>query len=462
MKNKIVMFFIVALILFLVSCWNIKLTSPGITGAGGSSGGSSSASYWSKGFRTSGDDSPYSIIKTSDGGYLAISLASGEVVAIKLNADGSVAWQKAYTGNSNVAYRVVEVTNGYVIGGYLISGGNIDVWLTKVDTNGNIVWEKSYGGTQTDVGLSLSKTNDGGFIIAGYTYEGGKIGCLVIKLDGNGNVQWGKIYNWYPQGYDKRINNIIQTSDGGYLMVGYGTSPDDFINHSFICKLDANGNQVWYKLYASASSNDSFLSAIQASDGNYIVAGRVSLNSGDGWLLKIKDLDGSIMWQYAYGTSSSPDSLSNVIETNDGGILALGTTGGYTQSGATSDAWILKLDQNGTLQWHKSYDTYTDSDFVPLFSKVLDKLSDGYIVNWASLTGGSAGIDMIISKIDLNGDLPTGQVKIQTNTNFTPTPTNASSHNITLLGDPFTTLVVNTPTTTVSDANLTVTTLNPQ
>jgi hypothetical protein len=180
------------------------------------------------------------------------------------------------------------------VAGYKYSFGldSIDIFLIKTDANGNIIWAKTYGGINWDEAYSVQQTSDGGYIVAGYTESFGAGGdILLIKTDANGNIIWAKTYggiNW------DEAHSVQQTSDGGYIVVGYTYSFGAGSN-IFLIKTDANGNIIWAKTYRGISGDEAY-SVQQTSDGGYIVAGRTySFGAGtwDAFLIKT-DADGNI------------------------------------------------------------------------------------------------------------------------------------------------------------------------
>lgn len=77
-----------------------------------------------------------------------------------------------------------------------------------------IKWEKTFGGPYHDSGKSIKQTSDSGYIIVGYTSPD----ISLIKTDSSGNEQWSKTFhrNVYNVGY-----SVQQTFDGGYIIVGH-------------------------------------------------------------------------------------------------------------------------------------------------------------------------------------------------------------------------------------------------
>lgn len=86
----------------------------------------------------------------------------------------------------------------------------------------------------------------------------------------------------------------------------------------------------------------------QTMDGGYIVAGVTdSKGAGhfDAWVLKL-DEKGNLEWDKTFGGSSKDDAFS-IQQTNDGGYIVAGST--LSKGAGDWDAWILKLDSNGDL-----------------------------------------------------------------------------------------------------------------
>jgi chemotaxis methyl-accepting protein methylase len=82
------------------------------------------------------------------------------------------------------------------------------------------------------------QTQDGGYLIVGKSEGAGKDDVYVLKLDKNGNKQWEKTfggeYDW--------ANAVVQTQDGGYLIVGKTESFGAGGSDAYIIFLDKSGN----------------------------------------------------------------------------------------------------------------------------------------------------------------------------------------------------------------------------
>jgi len=216
--------------------------------------------------------SPYvgysSIIITSDGGYAFTAACFGieewDILIVKLTSNGDLTWAKQYDVWRNQSFSIIQtsdggyIINGVVYGRYGVSAGYDDVFLIKINSIGGIEWAKIYGGKGNERLNYFEKTSDGGYIGAGMTDSISKDFCpggichdlLMMKFNTNGGVVWSKTYKvskeLYPENEAQHINDgnyVIQDNDGGYIAVGginFNTPKKD--TEALIIKVDSNGN----------------------------------------------------------------------------------------------------------------------------------------------------------------------------------------------------------------------------
>ncbi len=118
-------------------------------------------------------------------------------------------------------------------------------------------------------------------------------------------------------------------------------------------KTDQNGKEQWNQTYGGSYA-DRFHSVRQIGDGGYILTGTThSYGAGnpDAWLLKT-DGTGIVEWQRTYG-GSEDDWGDTVIPTTDNGFALLGTT--YSYGAGSADFWVVKTTADGTPQWNQTY-----------------------------------------------------------------------------------------------------------
>jgi hypothetical protein len=372
-----------------------------------------SASQWIKTYGGKGQDWVSSIQQTSEGGYVMAGVidyygaGKGDVWVLKLDGNGNVQWQKSYYGTAKDYASSIQQTSegGYIVAGITESfgAGSDDVWVLKLDGNGNVQWQKTYGGTILDRASSIQQTSEGGYIVAGWTRSFGAGDCdaWVLKLDSNGNVQWQKTYG---STQSDRTSSIQQTSEGGYIVAGYTDSFGGASTYgdAWILKLDGNGNVQWQKTYDTNAG--SAYSIQQTSDGGYIVAGTYLFHPydvpyDDAWVMKL-DGDGNVQWQKSYGNTNH-DSAHSIQQTADGGYIVAGGTSSF--NAGNGDAWVLKLDGNGNVQWQKTYGRiYRDSSAY----SIQQTADGGYIVaGWTDSLIGGGGRDAWVMKLDGDGNI---------------------------------------------------------
>jgi uncharacterized delta-60 repeat protein len=289
---------------------------------------------------------------------------------------------------------------GYAITGYTesFSAGSCDVYVIKLDANGNLQWTKTIGGKKEDFGHSLIQTSDGGYAIAGSTrsFGAGKADVYVVKLDANGNLQWTKTIG----GPESEIGeSLIQTSDGGYLIAGYTESFGAGDRDVYVVKLDANGNLQWTKTIGGKDWDEGS-SLIQTSDGGYTIAGTTtSFGAGlsDAYLVKL-NANGNLQWTKTIG-GKWWDSGNSLIQTSDGGYTIAGTT--FSFGAGNGDVYVVKLDAKGNLQWTKTIGgKWWDSG-----NSLIQTSDGGYTIAGYTKSFGAGDWDFYVVKLDAKGNL---------------------------------------------------------
>ncbi|MEM6842722.1 MAG: hypothetical protein AAF632_10895 [Bacteroidota bacterium] len=250
-----------------------------------------------------------------------------------------------------------------------------------------ILWDKTYGGTYDDRATSIVATPDGGYLLGGTSKSDAGFekshnvvtaeDYWLIKVDAQGNVQWDKSYSGGGRDW---FTTILPTSDGNYLLCGYGWSGMAFDKSEasrghedyWLIKIDAQGNKLWDKTIGGPT-NDTLEDVIETDDGGFLLGGfSVGLDFGIGgeqtefnrglgpdyWVVKI-DANGNKLWDKIYG-GEGEDFLSKIVKTQDGNYLLAGysnsSTGFEKSEGSRGDLdyWLVKIDPNGNPLWDKT------------------------------------------------------------------------------------------------------------
>jgi hypothetical protein len=364
---------------------------------------------WIKTYGGQSTDRSYSVQITSDGGYIitgyTYSFGAGraDVYLIKTDINGNQQWYKTFGGSDDENGYSIQVTSdcGYIIVGnkYTFGAGELDVYLIKTDNNGNEQWYKTFGGAIDDYGWSVQQTSDGGYIIVGYTETlgvGYSDDVYLIKTDENGNQQWYKTFG--GTGRDEG-RSVQLTSDGGYIIVGNTSSFGAGNSDVYLIKTDENGNQQWYKTFGG--SDDEHGSSVQQSlDGGYIITGYTeSFGAGSRNVYLIKtDGNGNQQWYKTYGGPDYDWGLS-IQPTSDGGYIIAGYT--YSFGAGKSDVYLIKTDENGNQQWYKTFGGISYD-----YGYSVQQTSDGgYIVAGSTELFVNDYADVYLIKTDENGNV---------------------------------------------------------
>jgi hypothetical protein len=242
---------------------------------------------------------------------------------------------------------------------------------------------------------SVQQTADGGYLVAGWTpgnsagsptasipQPGAGSEILVIKTDGHGRKAWERLLpgNGYGTGYD-----VIQTSDGGAVVVGDTKSKTGTDHDVFVAKLDARGNEVWEKNYGGPRC-DYGAAVLQTGDGGYLVAGGTESFGADMYKVYLVKLDalGREIWQQTYG-DGGPEVGYALLQAPDGGYVIAGDT--ESLNSGLSSFCLIRVDNQGRLVWERMYGDSRDSSAWSLL-----QTGDGYLIaGETEVTGASGG-----------------------------------------------------------------------
>ncbi len=110
------------------------------------------------------------------------------------------------------------------------------------------------------------------------------------------------------------------------------------------------------------TDGDRAVSIEQASDGGYVMAGSTESTNGDvngnhgtwdAWIVKLDDA-GALQWQQCLGGSFA-DHAYSIQQTGDGGYIVAGSSesndGDVNGNHGAKDVWAVKLNGSGSLQW---------------------------------------------------------------------------------------------------------------
>ena len=360
-----------------------------------------------KTFGGSQNETLIAAVQTSDGGYVLMGSTDsfdGDITGkkgddtdfwlVKTSQDGAIIFNKVYGGsNTDTASSLINTADGgFIVCGYSQSSdgdvsnneGFQDYWITKLDAQGNISWEKSHGFAGTDQALKIIQTKEGNFFVTGYfdvsasENQGNDDGKAAhgskatlhgvgefwgILMDQNGDTIWRR---YFGGSSNDRSYDVVQTDDGGFIMIGASESTDfDILDNKgsydfWMVRVASNGDKLWAKSLGG-SEIDKGYGIAKTEDGNYIVVGDTrsmdqdvsTLNgNADAWVVKFSP-NGNIIWEKTYGGAAF-DSAKSITRLQNGNFAVVGNTrssiNGFFNRGQ-NDAWIFIIDTDGALKF---------------------------------------------------------------------------------------------------------------
>jgi len=428
---------------------------------------------WNKTLGGSKSDQLKALQQTADGSYILGGTSSSGISGdksqagkgqadywvIKLNPDGSKAWDKTFGGTSADSLSALQQTRdgGYILGGTSFSGvggdktqaskGQSDFWIVKLNASGNQEWNKTFGGSSVDILTSLQQTKDNGYILGGASASSisgdktqvsrGGLDYWALKLKADGSKEWDK-----TAGGDKKdyLTTVLQTSDEGFMLGGSSNSSDIGGDKSqisrgktdyWVVKLDPyypNGVREieWNSTYGG--KEDDYLTSIhELGNQKYLLGGysasgvssdktepnRGSANesgalTADYWVVKVENRRGFVgtfkVWDKTIGGNGQDELLAVQPTSNEnyvlGGSSNSGVSGDKTQASKGSwDYWIVDLNLNDTAPyWNWRYGGYLSDNFTTLI-----KTADGgYLAGGYTVSDGGGDIEFSENYLELD------------------------------------------------------------
>lgn len=271
---------------------------------------------WQKTYGGSDWDFAYWAEQTNDGGYILAGETfsygnNRQAYLVKTKSNGDTLWKKEFGGtNADACYEVHQTTDGgYVLSGYATDTmDDKDFYLIKVDSGGNKEWEKTYGSSTDDECNSIALCADGGFLLGGYTMIGAERKNYLLKTNDSGNIISSKIDT--PLIGNREIYFIRENTEGDYYMTGWTDNTGFGAKEIFFAKWNSG---FWYLAGGSlgGQDDDEGYQIAQTSDSGYVFVGYTgSYGQGTDNIIVCKT-DKNMSYNNTINTYVSANELSN-------------------------------------------------------------------------------------------------------------------------------------------------------
>ena len=171
-----------------------------------------------------------------------------------------------------------------------------------------------------------------------------------MKLDANGTIVWQTTVDngtLYQDPYA-----IFENSMGLFILGANSVSRSG--GETWIVQLDLNGSLISNATRGTSGTNE-YAYGADISGDDYIMTG--SGNQSSSWdkdIYIVQDHGSGVSsWTYGDGTSTGHDEGRDVAFTADGGAIITGYTETWGAGGR--DAFLLKIDSLGAVQWMEVY-----------------------------------------------------------------------------------------------------------
>ena len=233
-------------------------------------------------------------------------------------------------------------------------------WIFPLLVTAQNTYVKTIGTGESDFGTSCVELPDFG---AALTICGGSASGNVqfglVRTDYNGSVQWKKMFGYGALLYPEQV---VSTTDGGFLIFGNKKSHLSAGNAGFLLKTDPDGNELWMKSIAG-SADDRAAGLIACQNGGYVTCSVIDDNGTGqyaGALLVKYNESGAVVWskQFRGYFDNKPVDLT---ELPDGSIAFVSSTR-ITFGDSFNHILVTKVTSGGTLLWSNSFSRTYDDD----------------------------------------------------------------------------------------------------
>ena len=213
------------------------------------------------------------------------------------------------------------------------------------DTNIEVDNGLSYwGGAYDDFGHAVVQTADGGYAVVGSQYSTDtQQNLMLVKFSSTLVFESDTSFGGANSAYNNVANDLQQTADGGYILVGTTYNADSLDSDVWIVKYTPNLAMAWQDTI-DGGNNDVGQSVHQTQDGGYIVCGTSNIGDNSDIVLWKITADGESHSVFYSETSNTNDVGNYAHQTRNGGYIVVGTS--YSTTNAT-DIRLIKLNSSG-------------------------------------------------------------------------------------------------------------------
>lgn len=285
-----------------------------------------------------------------------------------------------------------------------------NVFATDTKTLVSLDWGVEYAEQGLEQFESIIQTSDGGYVVVGEAdvrkETGGSRGdAVIVKYDKEGTKQWD---NTIVGNDTDLFYNVVETENGDFYAIGKSYSSDlDFTNdtniaNAIIVKYNKTGNKEWIKAVSDNGKQINYNKIINTKSGNLAIIGDKVIDGERTGFLMVVDSNGDEVSSVAIKEGTNNTKINDVIEVSDDKYLVIGTS----TVDKNEKPFISVVNSSGQADW--SYSIKKDeSDILNIlngeFVSVLkSKNNDNYVVA-GYITNENGDEDSLLMTFDKDG-----------------------------------------------------------
>jgi len=243
------------------------------------------------------------------------------------------------------------------------------------------------------------QTSDGGYVVVGRSISwawptpNNVDDILIVKLDGSGNIIWNN--KIHLRNYD-RATSVVEDNEGNYVLTGFTSNDDSDKSDVFFAKVNIQGNVLLKTAIKITNNYDGGYSISKTSDGGYIIGGEAGHSHNEDFMMLKVDQNGVKQWSKRF-SDQEDNSAFDALEANDGNFYLVGSKRIIYKY---EDIRIIKTNSNGKKIWDKNY----GGNYDDIGEGIIETENNTFVVAASTFSYGKAG-DAMLMKINSDGDV---------------------------------------------------------
>ncbi len=261
--------------------------------------------------------------RLTGGGYAVLAQSGGRIFVRGFSPAGDSLWNYQSTWGGPVSAFIPTFDGGCLLAGR-IPDTAYDMGAIKLAADGHEEWARWYDEPRMfdSWAHGAAQTRDSGYIFCGESNDYTSVNMRLARIRPNGDSAWTRLYHG-PVG--PMLSDVRETSDGGFLAVGYEFDTSSSRNALYMLRTNSTGDTLWTRHLAPPGAAAQAAAMCATRDGGYMIAGSIDWgDSARAWLVKT-DADCDTTWTRVVG-GPWRENAADIEQTTDGGYIIAGSS----------------------------------------------------------------------------------------------------------------------------------------